>query len=299
MKIAILGISGMLGNMVLEVFAKNTNYEIVATTRNYDDVQKRFSNVEYKMLDVREASLEDIENSIKDCDYVINCIGIIKTAIDEAEPSDIQQAIEVNALFPHKLNKIIHKTKTKVIQIATDCVYDGQKGGYTETDNHNPLDVYGKTKSLGEVKSDNFINLRCSIIGFECKGKTSLLEWFLNQPQAASVKGFDNHLWNGLTTYHFAKICIGIIENNINIESVQHVVPKNVVTKAYMLETFARIFGRQDIDIQKCSTAVSIDRTIFSNNQKQNQILWQSAGYENIPDFDEMMIELNEFKKGI
>ena len=48
------------------------------------------------------------------------------------------------------------KPALKVIQIATDCVFDGLKGNYTEDDKHNAIDVYGKTKSLGEVSADNF-----------------------------------------------------------------------------------------------------------------------------------------------
>ena len=36
-------------------------------------------------------------------DYVINCIGVLKSAIDERGPESIERAIRVNALFPHEL----------------------------------------------------------------------------------------------------------------------------------------------------------------------------------------------------
>ena len=52
----------------------------------------------------------------------------------------------------------------RIIQIATDCVYDGVNGNYSETDLHNPTDIYGKTKSLGEVPEPDFLNIRCSMI---------------------------------------------------------------------------------------------------------------------------------------
>jgi dTDP-4-dehydrorhamnose reductase len=61
----------------------------------------------------------------------------------------------------------------KVIQIATDCVFSGSNGSYLETDPHDATDVYGKTKSDGEIESSAVMQLRCSIIGRENKGKKS------------------------------------------------------------------------------------------------------------------------------
>lgn len=297
MKIAILGATGMLGSMVLKVFCDAQKYDIVATCRS-SEYFCEYPDVEWKVLDARTAEITQIKTVIKDCDYVINCIGIIKTELDEKNPDDIQKAIEVNSLFPHKLNKAVQQTNTKIIQIATDCVYDGQKGSYVENSEHNALDVYGKTKSLGEVISDNFINLRCSIIGPEIKGKKSLLEWFLNHSNNASVKGFTNHKWNGITTYHFAKICQGIIDNGSKIKGLQHVVPDGIVSKAQMLSVFKDFFDRQDIEINCFETEISIDRTILTDNSLQNQNLWKNAGYQNPPDFIKMISELKTYIKG-
>ena len=64
----------------------------------------------------------------------------------------------------------------RVLQIATDCVYSGAQGAYVETDLHDALDVYGKTKSLGECQEPNVYHLRCSIIGPEPKDFKFLIE---------------------------------------------------------------------------------------------------------------------------
>ena len=82
------------------------------------------------------------------------------------------------------------------MQIATDCVYSGKKGSYNEDDLHDALDVYGKTKSLGEAQSPNLLNIRCSIIGPEQGKHVSLLEWFLTQEPGAKLQGFAHHHWN-------------------------------------------------------------------------------------------------------
>ena len=292
MKIAILGATGMLGHMVLNFFAKNTDYQILATARNKEEFNNS-GRISWTLLDAQEADMVKIADIIKGCDYVINCIGIIKPYIHDDNAFEIERAMQVNALFPHKLAKAAEIVNAKVLQIATDCVYDGVAGEYIETDKHNALDVYGKTKSLGEVYSENLMNLRCSIIGPELKGKMSLLEWFLGQEKNASVNGFKNHLWNGVTTYQYAKICLGIIKENIEFTHLQHVVPEGFVSKAEMLEHFAKTYNRDDLSIINIDAKEAVNRTISTINPELNAKIWQAAGYSKIPTVFEMITELH------
>ena len=276
-KIAILGKTGMLGSEVEKTFLES-NFDIITTTR--------------KNLDAQFCTIENIIHIIKNCEYIINCIGIIKPYIHDNNSFEVQRAIEVNGLFPHKLAEAARITGSKVIQIATDCVYDGVKGSYVETDIHNALDVYGKTKSLGEVNAENVMNLRCSIIGREQKSYLSLLEWFLNQPKGAKLKGFKNHLWNGVTTNTFAKICLGIVTSNGFFSGLQHVIPADILSKAQMLHCFRETFNREDIEIEDITADVSVNRTLSTLNKKQNMELWKNAGYKNIPTVEDMIKEI-------
>ena len=278
MKTAILGKTGMLGSEVEKVFLEN-NQNIVTTTR--------------RELDAQVASIEDIKKIIDGCDYVINCIGIIKPYIHPENSFEVQRAILVNGLFPHKVAAAAKETGSKVIQIATDCVFDGIKGSYVENDLHNATDIYGKTKSLGEVQAENVLNLRCSIIGKEQKSYLSLLEWFLNQPKGANLKGFKNHLWNGVTTKAFAKLCLGIINNDAFFCGLQHVEPSDILSKAQMLHVFKEIFKRKDINIEDVDAPVAIDRTIATLNKAENEKLWKNAGYNTIPTIEEMIKEID------
>lgn len=274
-KVIILGKTGMLGSKVIETFENKKQFEVFGTDRN--------------ILDAQTAAVENIEKVIKDFDYVINCIGIIKPYIHDDNSFEVQRAILVNGLFPHKLATAAENCGAKVIQIATDCVFDGVAGGYVETDKHNATDVYGKTKSLGEVISPNMLNLRCSIIGKELKGKTSLLEWFLNQPKNATVNGFKNHLWNGVTTDVFGELCVGLIKNDGWFSGLQHVVPGDIMSKSEMLKVFAQTFGRTDITIKDINATEAIDRTISTNNKKLNEKIWNFSGYEKLPTVAEMI----------
>ena len=296
MKVAILGTTGMLGSMVLDVFAKS-DVDVIATCRDYADGQRlyeKYPEVEFRGLNAEDVTADRLARIIEGADWVINCIGIIKPYIHDDNSTEIERAIRVNSLFPNLLARAAKEVR--VIQIATDCVYSGQKGYYTETDPQDALDVYGKTKALGEVASDNFYNLRCSIIGPEQKVHASLLDWFLNQPVQSEVNGFTNHQWNGVTTLQFAKICLGIIHNDIKINKFQHIVPQNSITKYGLLTTVAEVFHK-DILVSPTEAPIVVDRTLSTNNFDLNNQLWQAAGYSNPPTVEEMITELAGYEK--
>lgn len=250
--IAVLGEYGMLGS----AFGQWFDLDFVAYNR--DD------------FDAESPNFDKLMNK----EWIVNCIGVIKPYCD-----DVLRAIAVNAVFPNLL-------PDNTIQIATDCVYSGRKGDYVETDPHDALDVYGKTKSLGEAS--NIKNLRCSIIGPEIKNHLSLHDWFLKQDAA---DGFTNHYWNGITTYHFVKIVEGVIREGIELSNLQHIVPADKVTKAELLRLIAKAY-EVNIPVTDVEAPEAVDRTLSTNYPEMNKVLWKAAGYKKPPTIEQMLIEL-------
>jgi dTDP-4-dehydrorhamnose reductase len=277
-KVLILGATGMLGSACKSVLSHSENLEVIVTARK--------SETGYLKFDAANDDIDAMISAVKP-DWIVNCIGVIKPHINEESLESRTRAIEINGLFPEKLAQ---STKKPIIQIATDCVFSGRKGSYVESDLHDATDVYGKTKSLGEMPADNLKHLRVSIIGPEVGRSTSLLEWFRNQPKGASLNGFTDHLWNGITTHHFGYLTRGIIEQDFTDFSRTHIIPKDVVSKANLLRIFATSYKRSDILISDVKSAVTIDRTLATENEELNSKLWKFAGYEEPPSV-EMMVE--------
>jgi dTDP-4-dehydrorhamnose reductase len=296
--VVILGCTGMLGSMTLDTFARDDEFDIIATFRDPNAakaLKKKYPKVRLRKLDAEKANIKAIANAIYDAKWVVNAIGVIKPFIRDDNAQEIHRAIHVNARFPHLLVQAAEDTGTKIIQIATDCVYSGTKGRYVETDAHDALDVYGKTKSLGEVFNNQIYHLRCSIIGPELKGHKSLLDWFLSQPKGARVNGFTNHQWNGITSLHFAKLCQGIINKKPTLPRIQHIIPGNKISKAELLKSFAKEFDRKDITINDVKAPNVIDRTLSTNNAKLNNEIWRAVGYNTPPTIREMIKELANY----
>jgi len=297
-RIVILGGSGMLGSMVVDWFRRDRSLSVVATARS-QEVMRSFQHmseeVEWRLLNADQASVPNLLELLGEAQWVINCIGITKPYIREDRPAETERAIQINALFPHRLAEAASVAGFQVLQIATDCVYSGTKGNYVERDQHDALDVYGKTKSLGEVRSEGIHHLRVSIIGPEPLRHVFLLDWFLAQSAGQSVKGFTNHEWNGITTLHFARLCHGIIRRRLVCGYLQHVLPSGVVSKAELLRCFARSYHRSDITILPKEAEIAVNRTLATSSPSFNGQLWDAAGYRQPPTVAQMIDELAEF----
>ena len=294
-KLMILGSSGMLGNMVSKYFINTNEFDMFLTYRN--NTQNHLHDNSYKF----DALTDDLEKLIKDInpDFLINCIGIIKPEINEDNNKSIKRAIEVNSYFPLKISNLASEYNFKYIQIGTDCVFSGITGEYLESSFQDAIDVYGKSKIGGEALNLNKYLLRTSIVGPEVGQGKSLLNWFLYQREG-KVNGFIDNKWNGITTLNFAKIVHGMIKTNNFKNNLQHVVPKDNVSKYDLLVYFKKFFST-DVKIEKFSSENSVNRTLKTENEDANKRLWMDAGYENIPTIEENIKELSEssLTKGI
>lgn len=283
----VLGVQGMLGSVVFD-FLQKSGVMVHGTLRTPVDGQAEFKSFEAM------SKRMFMEIDFKKYDYIINCIGIIKPRIKEFDVNSVQAAYRINSIFPWALSTHLRSSKTKVIQIATDCVYDGKNGRYNEISKFSPIDDYGTSKMLGEVDADNIRHLRCSIIGPEKSNFLSLFEWFNHLPRNSTVQGFLNHNWNGLTTLSFAKIIKAILSENIfeSMPQVIHVVPSTVVNKSELLELFKTLLNRSDINVIPRKAEIAVDRTLSTNFEGLNSLLWEKSDYSEVKSVEFLVEEM-------
>jgi dTDP-4-dehydrorhamnose reductase len=283
-KVLILGATGMLGHTCLSYFNSDSEFDTYGTWRK--DTKENL-----KAFDVLKDSIEDLIQEIQP-NWVINCIGMIKQRIDESNQFSVMSTRKINQMFPRDLANAVAGTDARVIQIATDCVFSGEKGRYCESSPHNAIDLYGRSKSLGEILAPEFINLRTSIIGRELSTNFSLVDWFLSHDLNSEVNGYLNHYWNGITTSSFARIAHGIIKSDGFISGTFHVVPSNEVSKYELLQLIRESYEREDLLIRPVEAPRFVDRTLHTNHPNFNEAVWSSAGYESIPSIEELVDEL-------
>ncbi len=289
--ILVLGANGMLGKMISLYLKSNNELNVFVTARDKSAfIEKNFENkfTNFQLSDNYRDNLKKIVDS--NIDLIVNCIGVIKPKIDEKNPNSIKETILTNSYFPLELQNLALKNQIKYIQIGTDCVFSGNDGSYTESSFMDAKDLYGKSKIVGEIEGINKSLIRSSIIGPEEGKGFSLMNWFLKNTQQ-EVSGYKNHLWNGVTTLNFAKVVEGfILSNEFNFKT-QHLIPRNTITKANLLEEFKKHFNK-DVVINHIDAEEIIDRTLLTINEQVNENLWKRAGYSSIPTVEENIEEL-------
>ncbi|MGK6342939.1 sugar nucleotide-binding protein [Chryseobacterium sp. DT-3] len=238
-KMLIIGIKGMAGHLLFNYYDQNDLYDVYGIARNIDSSEKIFN------LDVSDtAALKSIITNHK-FDYVVNCIGILNK---DAEDNPAK-AIWFNSYFPHFLEEVTRSTATKIIHISTDCVFSGKdNGGYTEQSFKNGTGFYAQSKALGELDNDKDLTIRTSIIGPEInKNGIGLFHWFMTQPNEATLKGFSNVFWSGITTLELAKVVDDAIKNNV---TGLKQIAREKIDKYNLILLFNRIFRDSAITIE-------------------------------------------------
>jgi dTDP-4-dehydrorhamnose reductase len=166
MKILITGANGQLGREFRQSL-ENYGHEIAAFDKDG--------------LDISDPDRVKSIFSMQGPDVVLNCAAY--NLVDKAE-GDFDTAFKINSLGVRNLASACKENNALLVHYSSDYVFDGKKEDfYTEEDEPNPLNSYGKSKLLGEnflrEETDNFLLFRVSWVYGEGKQNFlyKLLEW--------------------------------------------------------------------------------------------------------------------------
>ena len=132
-KIVIFGANGMLGHALQRVFPK-------AHFFGHRDVEITNENTVKKILKRERPAV------------IINAAAY--TDVDACEDNR-DHAFAVNGDGPGYIASACSETEAILVHYGTDYIFDGTKKEYREDDLPNPLNIYGKSKLLGEVSIQN------------------------------------------------------------------------------------------------------------------------------------------------
>ena len=255
-RVLVLGSRSMFGHLIAGYLISLERYKVTAL---YDLI----NNERYETYDF---------------DVIINCDICLPRECTER----MDDAICINSLLPHELAHLTKTSHTKIIQLSTNCVFDGRLGSYSEEDTPNAVDWYGKTRTMGELHDDKNLTIRLSEIGPELTPEGSnLFNWFMQQE--GTVQGYDAVFWNGLTSLELAKQLVPIIEKP-KLCGVLHLGTSHYITKYELLKKINEVFSRDCILIP--DHRVQEDKTLHCS---------RSDYIPTVSSYDQQLRELQEY----
>ncbi len=129
-RILITGATGQLGRALAEKYQEATALDRAS-------------------LDISDASQVDSVDWSQ-FDIILNAAAYVNA--DEAQtPEGRRRAWAANAVGPKNLAKVAIDNGIHLIHFSSEYVFDGQTENHDEGENYSPLQVYGQTKSAGDI----------------------------------------------------------------------------------------------------------------------------------------------------
>ncbi len=277
-KVLVLGVTGMLGNAVFRLFSQSPGFETHGTARSAAGLRYFDETLHHRIhvgVDVEQQDhLVQLLSQVRP-NVVINCIGLVKQL---AEANDPLAALPINALLPHRLARLATLAGARLVHVSTDCVFTGRQGLYKESDEPDALDLYGRSKLLGEVHEPNAVTLRTSIIGHELSSAHSLVGWFL--VQEGCVRGFTRAVFSGLPTVELAKVIRDHVLPRPDLRGLWHV-SSEPIAKYDLLQLVKAAYGKS-VEIMPDDRLV-IDRSLDSSRFR-GETGWTPAPWADLVD---------------
>lgn len=237
-KVLVTGSTGMLGNSVARCLNESGQYDIYGLSRSLNPhlpKEKQF------LLDIT-APLSNQVNIVPD--VIIHTAALTDLAVCEADPGlaeriHVQGSSSVAALGSRE---------TQLFYISTDSVFNGRQGLYKENYQPEPLNVYARTKLMGELAVQDRNKgcttiIRTNIYGFHLPMKNSLLEWAYQEWLAGKrISGFTNIIFNAVYVGQLASIIRFLIEYPVKFR-ILNVGSEEVQSKFDFLDSFRNLMG--------------------------------------------------------
>ena len=246
MHLLITGATGLLG-LNLTLVATDVGHQVTGLARTRGLRTGAFQLMQVDLAET-DAALSMIEGVSPDA--IIHCAALAN--LNQAEESP-ELAQKINGEVPGELAGFAAAKGIPFLHISTDAVFDGQEGGYSETDAPHPLSIYAQTKLAGEYAVQEAYPDACIarvvFYGWSLSGTRSLSEFFFNGlSEGRSVKGFTDTFFCPLYAEDLAWILLEMLDDGLS--GIYHVVSPESVSKYDFGLKIARAFGFDENLIQ-------------------------------------------------
>lgn len=157
--ILVTGSNGLLGQKIIYALRNKEGIRCISTSRGHNRMKAQDGYI-YESLDLSDKNQVNRIIEKYSPDSVINTAAM--TNVDACE-SKREEAWAMNVKTVENLIEACNSTKSHLVHLSTDFVFDGLNGPYIESDETNPLSYYAYTKLEAERKIERS-NLKWAIL---------------------------------------------------------------------------------------------------------------------------------------
>jgi len=238
LRVLITGASGLLGAKLTEA-ASNAGHDVHPVYNQHQILGPNALHV-----DLTDQQSINTMMSKTSPEIVIHCASITDVDLCERDP---KAAFLVNETVTEMLARECARTKSHFVFASTDYVFDGQRGDYSEGDNPNPVNIYGRSKLAGEQAtrraSESFAIARTSVIyGWGRTFRPNFGTWVYGELKAArAVKVVQDQYASPTLNSHLAKMLLEVAEKHVS--GIIHLAGATRASRYELAQEIARGLG--------------------------------------------------------
>lgn len=230
------GASGFLGNYI---FQEAVNAYDVLGTYN----QNPISNTRGRTIrtDLTDPPFDELREF--DPDVIVHCAAL--TDVDKCERNP-ELSHKLNVEMTESVASLAASVNAHLVYLSTDAVFNGRKPWWSEADEPDPINEYGKTKLGGEQSATRLHNdvsiIRTNFVGYTREERQSLAEWMIDTFESKEeLTGFEDVYFTPLYAGDLASYILGLIEAEYTGQI--HLSGSERISKLGFAREIADVFG--------------------------------------------------------
>jgi len=176
-------------------------------------------------------------------EWIVHAAALTDVDWCESHPAE---TFRVNVEAARNIALAAKQAGARLVYISTDAVFNGERGYYWENDPPSPINVYGRSKLLGEVAVaehvPNCLIVRTNIYGWNMQPKLTLAEWMFTRLEAGQlVPGFQDVFFSPILVNDLCYYLLAMME--LGLEGLYHVASSQSASKYDFAICLAETFG--------------------------------------------------------
>lgn len=255
-RILITGCHGLLGQKLVELLDREfcELHGIDVHSASYFPTRRAYT---YHQLDLtnRSETIELVQRIQPSA--IVNTAAI--TNVDACE-YEREACWKINTTAVQSLVKAARLAGSRLVQLSSDYVFDGEAGPYSEFDRPNPISYYGKSKHASENAVlgggiDGVIVRTVVLYGHGRKLKPSFVSWLVERLRARrDVKIVTDQISNTTLVDDLAAAIRRILE--LGRTGIYHVAGREILSRFEFAMKVAKVYRLSDVYIQPTLTTL-------------------------------------------
>lgn len=235
MKILIVGASGLVGSHLV-IACKQRNWDVVGTYHQFEQPY-------LKPLKITDT--DAVRVLIQETQPEIVFLPAFRSNVDYCEQNP-EETYQINVVGSLNVAKSSQEVGAKLVFYSSDYVFNGKAGPYRETDEPDPICVYGQQKLEVEQQiaqlMTNYLILRVTVVyGHEAQGKNFVIRLISSLKNDQIIRVPEDQVGSPTLVDDLAEASCHLVEAGVT--GLFHVAGLDVMSRYEFSLKVAEIFG--------------------------------------------------------